>query len=89
MDIVFYIKKFLGNFSHNRIEIVRKWVNIGMPLVSYYAKQQLDTMINLLDGVTLVQRKSMAEEHRGLVIKDTSLVFIIQKNLEATNSQAF
>ncbi|MBN2379566.1 class I SAM-dependent methyltransferase [candidate division WOR-3 bacterium] len=44
-DIIFWIKRFVTSFSMRRIDILRKFHNIGAPVVSFLTHKELKVMI--------------------------------------------
>lgn len=79
MSAVFHIKRLFSGFSDSRIHIGKSWMNIGPPVVSFYTASQMDTMVNALDGVTLVERELVDKKRMGIIIEKAILRVVLQK----------
>jgi SAM-dependent methyltransferase len=80
MDVIFYIKKFFSLFTSNRIELGFRWLNIGLPIVSYYTKSQIYDTLKTLD-VFIVENKIIDKYRVGLFIQREGIGLILQKKL--------
>ena len=82
MNLVFWIKKIVGNFTNERIELTRQWMNFGQPVVSYYTPKQLRSFIDSVNGATVLSSTEVEVIRMGMVIKRVCLGIIVKKNAE-------
>ncbi len=78
MDLVFHVKKVFSHLSSNRIELTRKWLNIGQPVVSYYEPGQIEAMVKEAGG-EIVESRVIDTKRLGYVIKRTGVGLVIKK----------
>jgi hypothetical protein len=75
MDILFYTKRLVTQFTSDRVGIGNTWNNIGAPVVSYFTHDQL---LQLVGGIP---HGRIVDVHRveGLISKVMRLTFIKQR----------
>lgn len=81
MDLIFWIKKVFGNFTNERIEMTRPWMNFGQPVVSYYTPKQLRSFIDSIRGATIFSIAEVDVIRMGVIIKRERLGIIVKKNV--------
>jgi SAM-dependent methyltransferase len=81
MTIVFYLKKIVGHFADNRVELYAKWINFGHPVVSYYTVEQVIQFIDNLPNTDTIQKVIVDKKRLGYLIKRIGLGLIIRKSL--------
>ena len=79
MDLVFWIKKIVGNFTSSRIELFSKWANFGQPVVSYYTPEQLISMVEHLQDADLLERNVVYQVSLGGILRCTGLGIVARK----------
>jgi len=77
---VFWIKKCFSLVASNRIEMGKKWINLGLPVVSYFTNEQIVDLIEEIKGVGLIDAQYNEPKKLGLGISRTSSTFIIRKD---------
>ena len=80
MDLVFWIKKTVGNLTNKRIEISTKWANIGQPVVSYYTRKQLLSFIECVPNIEIVLNRIMDDSRLGIIIHRIGMGIIVRKS---------
>jgi hypothetical protein len=78
MTAVFYLKKLVGSLFSRRVEIFRRWANLGQPVVSYYTAGQLDEMIADLANARVISRSVVDESRMGILIQRKGIGLIVQ-----------
>lgn len=79
MTVAFWIKKIVTRISNNRVEIMRKWANLGQPIVSYYTDTQISDMARALPGAEVLQNDCLDTLRLCGVIQRRGLGLIIRK----------
>lgn len=79
MTVVFSLKKFFARFTDNRLELFQRWINLGHPVVSYYTPEQLDEMVQKLDGAEVIIEEIVDSRRQGLLLKRTARGIILRK----------
>ncbi len=82
MTGVFWIKKALAAVSDGRIEIFRKWANIGQPIVSYYTPDQLREMVRETSSARIVVDEALATSRLVGVLHFTLLGLVAEVSSE-------
>lgn len=80
MTVAFWIKKIVTRFSNNRVEILRKWANLGQPIVSYYTDAQISHLAESLPDSKVVQNDVLDRLRLCGVIRRRGLGIVIRKN---------
>ena len=78
MTAVFYLKKLVGSLFSRRVEILRRWANLGQPVVSYYTAGQLDEMVADLPNARVISRAVVDESRMGILIQRKGIGLIVQ-----------
>lgn len=79
MSVVFWIKKIVGSFSTGRLEIRKKWFNIGQPIVSYYTRQQIMALLEILTPQVSMEVIIIDQKKYGGIIQRSGLGLIVRK----------
>lgn len=79
MDLVFWIKKIVGSFANKRIQISKRWANIGQPVVSYYTPEQLVSYIEGINDAQILVKKTVDKRRLGFVISRVGMGVIVTK----------
>ena len=79
MSVAFWIKKIVTRFSDNRVEIMRKWANLGQPIVSYYTDRQITDLARSLPEADVLQNDVLDRLRLCGVIQRKGLGLIIRK----------
>ena len=78
MDAVFHAKRLVGRWSSHRLELGRRWLNIGEPIVSYYTPDELDAMMARLPEGRVADRRFIKAKRFGFLHR-YSIGFIVEK----------
>jgi SAM-dependent methyltransferase len=81
MDIVFWIKRLCSMIAPRRIELGKKWFNLGLPVVSYFTNEQLLAMFGQTPSLEIVEKQYNDPKKLGFAIHRTSSTFILRKKL--------
>jgi hypothetical protein len=79
MTAAFWIKKLVTRFSNNRVEIMRKWANLGQPIVSYYTDAQITDLAKNLPNAEVLQNDVLDTLRLCGVIQRRGLGLVIRK----------
>jgi SAM-dependent methyltransferase len=79
MDIVFWTKKTISRFTNQRIELLKGWVNFGLPVVSYYTPKQMHSFIEDFSDARMLDEVIVAEKRLAFIIKRVDLGIIVKK----------
>jgi SAM-dependent methyltransferase len=80
MDIIFWIKKIIGNFTDRRLEFSQRWANFGQPVVSYYTPTQLLSFINELPDGKIVSKTIVDDTRLGFVIHRVGMGIVVERS---------
>jgi len=83
MTALFYIKKIVSSIAPTRIAIGRKG-NIGAPVTSFYANEQLVDMVKSVEGaeiidIDIIERKTNPLWRLALILKKGNITITIKK----------
>lgn len=76
---VFWLKRCGSALAPRRIEMGKKWLNFGLPVVSYLTNEQLLKMFDTTPGLTVVEKQYNDPKKLGLGIRRTSSTFVLRK----------
>lgn len=79
MTAVFWIKKTVSSLASGRIELSRRWANIGEPIVSYYTPQQLRNVILSTEEAEVTIEKALVRRRVGGLLEFTLLGLVARK----------
>lgn len=82
MDLLFHVKKFVSNFTSERMELGASWYNIGPPVVSYYTNAQLIRMVGSVYGAEIVDREIWEKRVRAFpmyLLGRTNTTLVVRK----------
>ena len=79
MDLVFWIKKIVGNCTSNRIELFSTWANFGRPVVSYLTLEQLTSTVEHLQNADVLESNVVDRAILGGIIRRTGVGIIVRK----------
>jgi SAM-dependent methyltransferase len=82
--LIFYIKKFVTNFTFKRVPVFGYWNNIGAPVVSYFSKSSLLKLVEHFRNLEIVGIYEKELQRNFLlklffVSKRTDLTLILKK----------
>jgi SAM-dependent methyltransferase len=81
MDLLFYLKKILSHIIPGRLEL-RQSHNIGAPVVSYFTNERLISMIDSLEGASLIDSEIIEKRLRAFpanMLKRTNTTLVVRK----------
>jgi len=80
MDLVFWIKKVVTNLTSKRVELSKKWANIGEPVVSYYTPEQLLSFITGTANIQIASKEIVDSRRLGFIIHRVGMGVIVKKS---------
>ncbi len=79
MDLVFWIKKLVTNLKSKRVELSKRWANIGEPVVSFYTPEQLLSFIECIPDIQIISKNIMDKSRMGFIISRVGMGIIVKK----------
>jgi SAM-dependent methyltransferase len=77
---VFWLKKTLGSFVKGRIELGPAWANVGQPVVSYYADDQVRSFIDAARGRVVEEHAVDRRRLLGGALERHGVGFVIERS---------
>jgi SAM-dependent methyltransferase len=85
---VFWLKRTCSAVAPRRLELGRKWLNFGLPVVSYFTNEQLLALFAAAGNIQVVDKQYNDPKKLGLGLRRTSSTFVLQKSTASTPGRA-